>query len=475
MSGWPIGRRLIVGFLGLFLVSGVGVTAALMAARQATTALEQVSEKAEWGRRLSRVGSLVREFYIHQAHLALGLHPAHHRALARTAWADLQAAIGPHEKPGAPLAWLRSEADGLNALFEGQFLPALDAGHNEVAVHLHHEAVERVDRIVARLEVDLVRVDGDIVEAEQSAVAAADQAVMRSAVVLGVTALLALLVAVGVTRTIARPVERLRRAAAALVAGEASTVPTGFAPFGSDSPLGSRVLSHGPAEVRALGAALNEMLTALEVQRRARSEAETMAVLGRVSAGIAHEINNPLGVILGHARLIEQLPGPAAEDAAIIARETRLCQGIVQALLDYARPGALRSQPVELSELLAMVADRFDVQVEATPALTVLGDAVRLEQLLANLLQNARAFGSQVKLLACRESDGVSIEVLDDGPGVASEEVDRIFEPFRSARPGGIGLGLPIARSIAEAHGGMLVARPGPGGRFRLWLPELRR
>ncbi|MCA9557654.1 MAG: HAMP domain-containing histidine kinase, partial [Myxococcales bacterium] len=198
----------------------------------------------------------------------------------------------------------------------------------------------------------------------------------------------------------------------------------------------------------------------------------TLAALGRVAGGIAHEINNPLGVILGHARLIERGGGAATEDAAAIARETRACKGIVEALLDYARPGLLKRAPVDLAALAWEVVDRHaGATLEAGGEVVVPGDARRLGQVLDNLVRNGLAFGAAVTVEVAAADGGARLVVRDDGPGVAAEDVERVFEPFFSTRADGTGLGLAIAHSVVLAHGGAIAARPGPGGHFTLFLP----
>ena len=456
MSASSIRRRLALGFTALLIVAATGIFASVQVARQAAAELALVGELAERGRRTARVAGLVREYYMHQAHLALGLHADHHQALARTARTDLAAAFTALEQIGGvrDMTRIGRDIDALERLFEVEFLPALKSGDQARANAIHHRAVGLVDRLVAMLEASQADIAEAIAMARSVAQGASDAATLRAGLILAVAAALALLIVGAISRSIARPVQRLRAAAAELMAGRIDAVPIA-----------------GPTEVRALGEALNEMLASLEAQRRARSAAETMAVLGRASAGIAHEINNPLGVILGHARLLERQGAEVAEDAAAIAREARLCQQIVQSLLDYARPGTLTRTPVDLRAVLETICERHGAALHAADPISVPGDTARLTQLFSNLVHNAAAFAEAVTVSVTRIADAARITVIDDGPGVAADRVERIFEPFESARPEGVGLGLPIARSIAIAHGGTLRAEAGPGGRFIVELP----
>ena len=469
MTASTIRRRLSLGFAALLVVAATGIFASVQVAQQATAELARVGELAERGRRLSRVAGLVREFYMHQAHLALGLHGPHHRQMARSARADLATAMTALDGAGGAIDMVRVRRDieALDRLFEDEFLPALATQATQKAREIHHRAVGLVDRLVAMLEASESDAAHAITNAQTTAQSAADAATLRSGIILAIAAVLALLIGSAVSRSIANPVQRLRFAAAELVAGRVDAVPIA-----------------GPTEVRALGAALNEMIAALEAQRRARSAAETMAALGRASAGIAHEINNPLGVILGHARLLERQGAQSqsadiAEDAAAIVSEARLCQQIVQSLLDYARPGALDRSPIDLAAHLETICERHGATLagldDRSADWVVPGDAVRLTQLFTNLVQNAAAFAQTVTVSATSTLDGVEVVVADDGPGVDGDRVERIFEPFESTRPDGVGLGLPIARSIAVAHGGTLRAEAGPGGRFIVELPRMQR
>ncbi len=458
-----IGGRLLFGFLGLFLVSAIGVTLALRAAEDVRASLLRVAAFAEQGRRLAEVGGLVRDYYMHQAHIALGLHAGEHLAETRRARSELEAAVVAYEEVATTPAdarrvGIREPLEALDRLLDERFLPALQDGRKEEALAAHHDAVRSVAQALSALNAEEHRITDAIHGAQSAAERRSQRALAESIAALAGALFLALGVALWMSRAISLPVGRLRAAAHAL----------------PDAPPDTRVPEDGPAEVAALGATLNGMLSALEAQRRARAEAETLAALGRVAAGIAHEINNPLGVILGHARLIERAGGEATDDAAAIAREARLCQSIVRDLLDYARPGTVHPEAADLADVARAAVERAGGgHVEAAAACPeIQGDARRLEQLVYNLVSNGLAFGTKVAVDVRPADEGVRLTVRDDGPGVPEADLERIFEPFHSTRPGGTGLGLAIARSIATAHGGTLRAcAGGAGGHFELWLP----
>jgi len=150
--------------------------------------------------------------------------------------------------------------------------------------------------------------------------------------------------------------------------------------------------------------------------------------------------------------------------------------------------GSLR-EPVDLAALCAALVDAAGARHEgvafrftADKALsTVVGVPERLEAALRNLLDNAAAFALEgtgpprVEVHLAAADGGLSVEVRDSGPGIAAADLPRVFERYFSRRHGGTGLGLPLARAVAEAHGGRLEALPGlagaAGARLRLWLP----
>ena len=225
------------------------------------------------------------------------------------------------------------------------------------------------------------------------------------------------------------------------------------------------------------------------------AEELTLATLGRLAAGIAHEIRNPLSAILHAAQLLDESPGlPASEQRLleIIQGQCRRMDGIVENILGLARRRRAEAQQVLLPRALeAFVRDYIDahpmgpdqLSLRPTPLLTVLADPGHLQQVLTVLVDNARAYGhlpdqpARIELQARSTGDdrarAIEIEVIDHGPGIPPAVAARLFEPFFTSSAFGTGLGLYIARQLCEANQGSLHFVPvtGGGACFRLRLP----
>jgi len=217
--------------------------------------------------------------------------------------------------------------------------------------------------------------------------------------------------------------------------------------------------------------------------------AERLATAGRLAAGVAHEIGNPLDGALDCLRLAREGDlDPARQRELLDAAQDALgrIDRSIARFLGYARPGRL--DPIEL-DLVAVVADcvrlvapTFDrgrIALEFAPGSPVglTGDADALAQVVVNLLLNAAQActeGCRVSLDVEPTPDGVRVVVADDGPGIDPALGDAIYEPFVTGRPDGTGLGLSVSRRVAEAHGGRLThrARSDGGTVFELWLPR---
>ncbi|ABI56725.1 ATP-binding protein [Alkalilimnicola ehrlichii MLHE-1] len=269
---------------------------------------------------------------------------------------------------------------------------------------------------------------------------------------------------------------------------------------------GHRAREQGPRELRQLSGAYNQMLDSIqraeqELLERQRREAELeralasskrLAALGRLSAGVAHELGTPLSVIDGQSQRglrDPDLSPPASKAFRRIRSEVDRMSQIVQQLLDFGRPSNGEWRMLTVRDLVQRVAHtqmesdrargaRIDWVPPAEDGLMVRGHPMRLEQALTNLVQNAihAANGGCVRIRWGRVGDRVALWVEDDGPGVPEGDRARLFEPFFTTKPvgEGTGLGLAVVHGIAQEHGGDVRLLPDSelgGACFRLSLP----
>jgi signal transduction histidine kinase len=224
---------------------------------------------------------------------------------------------------------------------------------------------------------------------------------------------------------------------------------------------------------------------------------EKLATLGTLTAGIAHEIRNPLTSLKARLYTLEkhlQAVPAARKDTDIISAEISRLERIVQDALSFARPAEPKLEPLaadtllrEVQGLMATSLESRAVQlvVESSSGLHIRADSGHLKQVLINLVRNAvdaivgagtvtlRARAVRASL-GGRETDAVVLEVSDTGRGIPPEVEKRLFDPFFSTKETGTGLGLPIAARIVERHGGTIQYRtqPGHGTTFGVVLPR---
>lgn len=220
-------------------------------------------------------------------------------------------------------------------------------------------------------------------------------------------------------------------------------------------------------------------------------EAEKLAGIGQFAAGIAHQLNTPLGSILLSAQMLEENAGNPddVEDIQRIIRQTEQCRTIIKGLLNFARPsGSLRTRLslVEVARETIFLMDKtirtqnVDVALDDRTQGEIYGNRNEIEQVVFNLLANALDAlpdGGAVKItIAGGGRDEVSLLFEDSGPGVPAESRDRVFLPFFTTKEygKGTGLGLSIVARIVHEHGGHIELLEGPGARFQMLFPPWR-
>jgi signal transduction histidine kinase len=284
------------------------------------------------------------------------------------------------------------------------------------------------------------------------------------------TALFTVFLTLYLTRSVAAPLARLEHGVARMAGGH----------------LDTRIDIRTQDEFGAVASQLNEVAARLQEHREQLSRAEALAAVGRSTAGVVHELNNSLQVMIGYATLDRDgVAGELANHLQRIEREARRSTEIVSGVLQMSRsPDVAEPVAVDLREVADEVASAVHLvgagagpEIAVAGSGTALGTRCRYHQILANLVKNAAdAAGAQgrVRITVSSTDAETAVSVEDSGPGVSPNVAGRIFEPFFTTKPGGTGLGLAISRSIAAGFGGTIeVGRSDLGGaRFSLRVPS---
>jgi signal transduction histidine kinase len=461
------GARLGVSFavvLGLFAFALVAVLHAMSQLERADREDAELDRAKHMGHRVS---ALLREQYIHQAHTIIEWnrsHLDHYKDVAevtRKATAELVGfAHTPEEQAlAAEVATLvqKNHDDFMNVT-----LPAIDRDEHDDVVVLHRD-MEKVVVTAAR-KIKALNASFEARSDAAHALADRERRKVRLTLVLcfGAAALFAAIVALLTTRWIGARVRQLR---------------DGVRRVG-DGDLSARIGLEGHDELAGLASAVDEMATRLERHQRELVQAQKLASMGRLCAGVAHEINGPLGIILGYASVIRE---QGADDEALraIEDEAHQCQRIVQALLDMSRQETPRFTVVDLAQLARDGVDRLrateklgrrevDVRGDSVEAY---GDEAKLRQVLLNLVANAveaTPTDGHVTIEVAERGRRAFFAVEDDGLGVSAAQREHLFEPFATTKEQGTGLGLAISRAIVEAHRGDISVAPRTGGGTRV-------
>ncbi len=469
-------RRLALGFGALVALIATASAVALAGSARVHDGLAETRRREEGVRLSLELASAVRDQYAHQAHTIiigdashLGFYGEARGTVARLTRALRQAAERPDER--ALVDSIDQESQRLDVIFRERIVPAVLRGDREHVQEEHGRAQLVVTRIqgltqalVERFEASIRAVRSDLEQVERRT---------RSFLVALLVAapVVAIAVSVLISRSIAAPVARLEAGAARIAAGDLET----------------RIEVRGAPELESLALRWNDMTAAVKEHQQRLVESEKLAGIGRLAAGVAHEINNPLGVILGYAKLLrKRCDGTTAADLAVIEEETLRAKEIVDGLLDLSRPLPAGAEQVDLRALSDDVVSRLgDARLLDGVSVTVDGSASapghpeKLRQVLVNLVRNAAeaaGSGGRVEVRLAERDGSAEVLVKDSGPGIPPERRARLFEPFFTTKPHGTGLGLAVSRAIARAHGGELAADvAGEGGaRFAVRLP-LRR
>ena len=473
------GRRLALAFAAVLLLFAAAMVVELLTLQQIADAEREVARLDHAKHAGHMAAAQVREQYIHQAHSLIEFDTSHlghyEEAVAATrravAHLDAMAETAREQELVREIARL---AEQNHHDFVTLVVPAIARGDRSVLTSGGARLESVVDRVVAlneELNADLER------RATAASVHAADhraEAWRATLLCFGLAIVLAAAVGVWLTRSIVGRVERLRAGARRVGSGD----------------LGARIELPGGDEFSELAEAFNQMTASLARNQEALVRSQKLASIGQVAAGVAHEINNPLGVILGYSKLLSKQAAPGQlEELGIIEEEAVQCQRIVQGLLDLARPLKLDLADVDLAELAREAVGRLDdagaldgrrVEIPSAGARAIVtGDAGALRQVIANIVVNAaQATPAEhaVVIEATAGEGGAVLTVADRGPGIPADVLPHVFDPFFTTKRKGTGLGLAIAQAITDAHGGRLDidSAPGRGTRVSLRLPPVK-
>jgi two-component system NtrC family sensor kinase len=299
---------------------------------------------------------------------------------------------------------------------------------------------------------------------------------LRVALIALVCIVLAGVIAVPIARVVTRPIAELVEANRRLAQGDMTV----------------RVQAHGSGELAMLGRSFNSMVETLQQAQQELLHKEKLASMGQLAAGVAHEINNPLGTILLFSDVMyKEAPedDPRRDDLKMVINETTRCKNIVADLLNFARQQEVLAQDTDVHTLLEQAVEGVsrqpafegvEIMRQFSPDLpTIQADPAQLQQVFVNLLNNAAEAmgGGGTITLATRpmNSQWVEIKVSDTGCGIPEENLGKLFTPFFTTKAlgRGTGLGLSIVYGIIKMHRGQIAVQSqvGQGTTFIVTLP----
>jgi len=472
-----IGRRLALGFALVSVVTVAMCAVLLSLIGEVSGLVHEMREDETAIKKSLSLATAVREQSMQQAQWLIERDPAYldrHARLLERVEQDIRTL-----RPLVPeaeqhrLDQIAADSRELGEIFGGTIRPAAARGDSKAVAEGHRRAQEIAQRAAGEADAIATLVERKMASEHASAIRATRLGLIAGAFFVLLVLSLSIAFTVRLRRAVLKPLEHLSAAARR---------------FGSGA-FHSRVGEVGEGEFRALSQAFDRMAEELEARERRLVESERMAAIGQLAAGIAHEINNPIGIIRGYLKTMgpQSPPETLREELQILDDEAASCQRIAEDLVAYARAPELRCSSIAMDSLLAETVRRFQetadgagrrIALDAAPG-AAYADVGRIRQVVLNLMVNAAQVSAPDGLI---EVSGVSlgrgayqILVSDRGPGIPPEDRSRIFEPFFSKRPGGSGLGLAVCQGIVRAHGGSIAAedREGGGTTFRVAVPAV--
>lgn len=302
-------------------------------------------------------------------------------------------------------------------------------------------------------------------------------------IVVGISAIASLILMFFYTRKLLKPIDVIVDMSKKVINGD----------------LTARCSIYPPGELGGLCFTIDKMAEAIEhrekelrrVTQQQISQSEKLATVGRLSAGIAHEINNPLTGVLTFAHLLREKKNNSEEDIKdidIIIRETTRVREIVKGLLDFARQTPFKKEPVSINMILRQIVELLKTQKDFRNIIVeenysnlnpgFEGDKNQLQQVFLNLIFNAGEAVSNtgtIEISTVEEAGNIVVSIKDNGCGIKKENLDKIFDPFYTTKPvgKGTGLGLSISYGIVQQHGGVIKCKSeeGKGTTFNVFLP----
>ncbi len=470
-----LGRQLGRSFARVVLVAATASGLLLFLLMRVASSVHQMQLDEGAIRTGLGLATAVREQYIHAAHTFIvgdRSHLDHYQEWVGTVQGrarELRDRVPEQER--WRLDRIEAISREMDRIFVQRVVPAVLAQDRSQIMEVHHELEERVT--VAANDADLVAqaVEARMSQAHHDATEVTRLAASVAVAGILLLAVLSILSTRNLRNAVLRPLHALAEAVTRIGAGDFT----------------ARVSVVAEGELGMVARALDRMAGQLADHQRRLVTSERMAAIGQLAAGVAHEINNPIGVIRGYLRTMipEAERDELRRELLILDEEAAACQRIADDLIAYARAPEITRAELDMGGLLESTVERFEasgeskgskVLVQAERAI-VSADAVRLRQVLQNLLRNAvqaTSAGSTIEVYGEASAGAYTVRVLDRGTGVPEELRARIFEPFLSGRANGTGLGLAVCSGILRAHGGDICARArdGGGSEFVVALPR---